>query len=343
LSSQNISRILKTLGDEKLQRDFFREYLKLLKHSDSIIIDATSLPNQIGSSFTQWGRNDGAIDKQFRFLCVVDQKTAAPLFYRFLPGNIVDVSTLQKTIEELELMGISKSFVLIDAGYFSEDNVKKLYELKIDFMSRLPASRIIYKEIIETHCEDLESSSNFVKCHERGLFIKSLPIDLFGNTGYAYIVLDPIRKGKEVSELISNSSIDLSRDEIDTTLASCGIMILVSSIKFNNDAVIASYHSRQSVEQIFGFFKDDLDSLPIRCHSDDTIKGYLFLQFLALIIFTQLRTKLPNKFSVEQALLILRSLKAKVFENQILIAEKNKNVRLIFEAFNYIMPNSLGI
>lgn len=340
LSSQNISRVLKTLGEEELQRKFFVEYLKLFKTSESIIIDATSLPNQINSVYTQWGRNDGAIDKQFRFLCVVDQATKTPLFYRFLPGNIVDVSTLQKTIKELELMGIQKSFVLVDAGYFSEENINNLSQVKIDFMSRLPAGRVLYKELIEEHCQDMEMTTNFVKYHDRGLFIKEVKIDLFGRSAYAYLVLDPIRKGKELSELILDTNNETENGKL---LWSCGLMILVSSKKFERSLVISSYYSRQAVEQIFGFFKDDLDSLPVRCHGDETIKGYLFLQFLTLIIFTQLRTKLPNKFSVEQALLILKSLKAKVFDKESLIAEKSKNVRVIFDAFNFIVPNFLGI
>lgn len=343
LSSQNISRVFKMLGEEDIQRSFFTEYLKIFKDSSSIIIDATSLPNQIGSVFNQWGRNDGAIDKQFRFLCVVDQKTKAPLFYRFLPGNLVDVTTLQKTIKELNLMGIKKSFVLIDAGYFSEDNIKNLYELKIDFMSRLPAGRVLYKDMVDVHSKTLEDSVNFVKFHERSFFIKEIAMTIFGNPGYAYIVLDPVRKGKEIAELIATTSSESDPKEVERALKNCGLMILVSSQKFSKENVIPSYYSRQAVEQIFGFFKDDLDSLPLRCHSDNTVQGYLFLQFLTLIVFTQLRSKLPNKFSVEQALLILRSLKAKIFDSHVLTAEKNKNINAIFDAFNIIVPNSLGI
>lgn len=340
LSSQNISRVLKSLGQDKLQTDFFREYLKLFKGSEGIIIDATSLPNQIESSFSEWGRNGNSIDMQFRFLCVVDQQSKAPLYYRFLPGNIVDVGTLQKTIKELDLLGLKKSFVLIDAGYFSEENIRELYQLKIDFMLRLPAGRTAYKELIASHAKDLESSSNAVKFRERGFFLKKVPLDLFDNKCFAYIVLDPVRKGKEVSELLSS---EYTTEEIALLLQRCGIMILVSSLDFSPESAISSYYSRQAVEQVFGFFKDDLDSLPIRCHHEDTIKGYLFLQFLALILFTQLRVKLPNKFSVEQALLILRTLKAKLFDSQVVIAEKSKKVRIIFEALDILVPNFLGI
>src|SRR3989339_396218 len=99
LSSQRISTFFSSLSSESLQRKFFIEYVKLIGGSKkSVIIDATSLPNHIQSDFNAWGKSDGKIEKQFRFLCVVDQQTKTPLFYRFLPGNITDIITLQKTI-----------------------------------------------------------------------------------------------------------------------------------------------------------------------------------------------------------------------------------------------------
>ncbi len=157
LSSQRISDMLSFLGTESVQRQFFIDYLKQVGGSDkSVIIDATSLPNQIDIDFNSWGKADGKIEKQFRLLCVIDLQTTVPLFYRFLPGNITDVSTLQKTILELKNLGVNNSYVLIDAGYFSESNIRDLYEKNIDFLTRLPGGRKIYHDIILHQSADIE-------------------------------------------------------------------------------------------------------------------------------------------------------------------------------------------
>ena len=80
MSSQETSRILSILGEESLQREFFSRYIQLFGGSQkSVIIDATSLPNDIHSGFNQWGKADGSIEKQFRLLCVLDQTTQQPL------------------------------------------------------------------------------------------------------------------------------------------------------------------------------------------------------------------------------------------------------------------------
>lgn len=348
LSSQNISRALSFLGSEALQRSFFEQYLKVSRSSGkSIIIDATSLPNNINIGFNAWGYSDSNIEKQFRFLCVVDQEHNIPLFYRYLPGNLSDIVTLQNTIAELHNMGVTNSFVLIDAGYFSTANIEELYNSKIHFLTRMPSSRSVYKDLIKKEASDLESIENAVKYNKRALFVKKVEIKLYGHPAYAYIVLDPIRKGKELEEHL-NEYLELTTEERDsdkakTKLSKCGVIVLVSSKDIEASEVVSSYYMRQSIEQVFGFMKDDLDSLPIRRHNDETIRGYLFLQFIILIVFIQLRQKLDSKYTVEQALLQLRNLKCKVFTKQLLISELTKHQKSIFRLCDILVPNSLGI
>lgn len=343
VSSQHISRILAKLGDESLQRDFFTAHIQQLGGvKKSVIIDATSLPNAIQSGFNQWGRSDGSIEKQFRLLCVLDQDTQLPLFYRYLPGNITDVSTLKNTLTELIKMGVESSFVLLDAGYFSESNIHQLYEEKIDFMSRLPASRKIYKELINDH--HVEQVENAIKYGTRGLFAQCKKINLYGHEAYAYIVMDPARKGKEMNQLLLEHFEEQGVEKIDPIeFNRCGVMILVSSREMPTNEVVKCYYARQSVEQVFGYYKDDLGVLPIRRHSEATIRGYLFLQFLSLLFFIQLRHKLHEHSTVEQALLSLRHLKCKVFDKELLVSEATKPHKEIFKLFNFIMPNLLGI
>jgi len=100
---------------------------------------------------------------------------------------------------------------------------------------------------------------------------------------------------------------------------------------------------RQAVEQVFGFCKDDLNLLPIRRHNERTIRGYLFMQFLALILFIELREKLLKLCTVEQALMLLSHLKCKVFEKELLISEPTKKQKEILDQISVMAPTSMGI
>ncbi|MFN8770546.1 MAG: transposase [Neisseriaceae bacterium] len=349
LTSQRISDILKTLGQENVQRAFFADYSKTFnKINKSVIIDATSLPTNIQHPFNAIGKSDSGLHAQFKLLCVLDQQTNLPLFYRFLPGNITDITTLKTTILELRAMGIENNLALLDSGYFSEENIKDLYDNKINFISRMPNNRNIFKTNALQYSSNLESIENIHTYGERSVFIKKVKIELYGKKAYLYLVLDPVKKMKHMQELMLNYD-NLSRktkgDKTNYTklLSIVGIIGLISSKSIPEAEILSSYYLRQSVEQVFGFLKDDLNLLPIRHRNDDTIRGYLFLQFLALVFFIKIRENVKNKYTVEKILMILRGLKCKVFENQVIPAELTKEQKQISQIYNILVPKKLGI
>lgn len=122
-----------------------------------------------------------------------------------------------------------------------------------------------------------------------------------------------------------------------------GVMILVSSSEISKQEVVEIYYLRQTTENLFGFSKDDLSILPLRVHTEEAIRGFLFMQFLTLIAFVQIRNKVKTKFTVEEALLIMRNLKCKVFENEAIVSELTRPMKDISEKLNFLVPKRAGI
>lgn len=346
LSSQRISDFLKAIGDEHIQREYFKNHISLLaRTNEGIIIDATSMPNQIHFPFNTWGYNDGGIDKQIRLLFVIDKKTSLPLYFRYLPGNIVDVSALTTTIEELKKYDIKSSFALVDAGFYSEDNIKELNSGVIDFLTRLPARTKLYKDLIKEAMPDIESFKNAVKYGDRILFVKQKKVDLFGKEGYAHIVLDPERKGRETKKLLIDAFEDKESEEekVEFELLKSGAMILVSSFEIEKQEVVPLYYMRQTVEKLIGFAKDDLDLIPLRVHREETLRGYLLLIFITLIVFALIKKEIGNDYTVEEALLTMRNLKCKVYNDELIVQELAKQQKEVVEKLGIIVPKKLGI
>lgn len=345
-NSQRVSDFLRNIGDEFLHRKFFEKYISEFTNSKKgIIIDATSLPNQIHIPLTQWGRSGEEIDKQIRFLLVVDKDNEMPLFFRYYSGNLVDVSTLKNTLAELRNMGIKNTFIYFDAGYFSEENIKELQEEQINFLTRLPSIRTLYKELIKSDSGNLEKYENLIRYGKRGLFIKQKEINLFGKKAYAYLILDPKRKGREINRLAIQTidEKEKNKEELQYQLSTRGIMILVSSSNLKKEEVVPSYYIRQIAENMFGISKDDLKILPLGVHGEDTLKGYLFMQFLSLAVFIKLKKELGKKFSVEDLTLNMRNLKCKIYENNIIVGELTRKQKDLTEQLGIIMPKNLGI
>jgi len=278
-----------------------------------------------------------------RLLCVIDKNTSTPLFFRYLPGNIVDVSTLKTTMSELKEYGVKSKFVLMDAGYFSQENITDLYKEKINFLTRLPSSNKIYKNLVNENVLGLENSKYAHVFGERGLFIKRVKIELYKNKykAFAYIILDPERKGRELSKIVSQKNDNTNK--VNNSLKLSGVFILISSFKIDENEVVPYYYLRQQIEQVFGIFKDDLNVLPLRTHNDDTIRGYLFLMFVSLIVFLECRKVLEKAFTLEQALMVMRNLKCEVFKSHLIIHELTKKQKEVTKLFGIKIPNNLKI
>ena len=346
ISSQRISEFLEEIGDESIQREFFKEYIRQITPSEGIVIDTTALPNQINIPTSAWGWHNEEIEKQIKLLLVIDRSTSLPLFFRYIAGNIVDVSTLKATVEELKKYGVSRYFLILDAGFFSEENIKELYNEEIQFLIRLPSLRKLYKRLIVEESRELESYRNAVRYGRRVLFVKQREVELFGKKVYAYVVLDPERKGREMRRTLLKVMDEIEEgeeEEIEYILMKKGIMILISSSELDRENVISLYYTRQIAEKLFGFSKDDLNLLPLRVHKEETLRGYLFLQFASLVVYSLLKRELGRDYTVEEVLLTLRNLKCKVYEDEIIVQELTKQQRKIFERFGIMVPKSMGI
>ena len=342
VTSQSISKFLSYLGEESVQRAFFAAYIPLVKKDNSgVVIDSTGLPNEINMSVTDWGHHNGGIEFETRLILAIDRETELPLYFRYVAGNIGDVSTLTNTIAEMKKNGISTSSALVDAGYFSETNLRMLFASEISFLIRMPANRVIYNEIIINNT-DVENPRYAVKYGKRGLFVKENEINIYDYKAYAYLVLDPERRGREISKVVS----DMKDDGSDTGVVSfsnCGKMVLLSSDKLDTTDVVPLYYTRQIAEKMFGIAKDDLNILPLRTHSEPNFKGFMLLVFISLIISCALKARLGKKIPIEQAVSTLRTLKCKVFDNTVIPNEVTKKQRLILEAANVLVPKVSGV
>ena len=262
-----------------------------------------------------------------------------PLYFRYVAGNIGVVSTLTTTIKEIKQLGVIPNLSIIDAGYYSENNIKALYQGGVSFLTRMPSSRVIYKELI-TKNQDIQSGKNIVKYNDRALFIKEEQIDLYGTIAYAYIVCDPERRGREISK----GAINCEEQPETLDISTCGMMILVSNMQIDKNEVIPLYYTRQAAEQLFGISKDDLNILPIRTHTEQTFRGFMFLTFLSLIVYAKMKKVLGNDTPVEQALSLMKNLKCKIYDgNEPVIAEVNKKQRLLLEKCGILVPKNSGV
>ena len=344
LTSQRISDFLCAIGDEYSQRAFFQEYFKMLERSNTdiqnVLIDSTGLPNSIHFPLTAINNHNGEISNEVRLIYVVQQHTGYPIYFRYCPGNVIDTTTLIRCLEELKAQGINVKFAIVDAGYYTEENLRELFENRISFITRLKANLVIYKNLIKEHLCSLETKENLVEYNGRYVYLKCVPLKLYGSSAYAYIGLDIERKSSESRQtFLRAKDRKMNANQVFDTITSQGVFIIVSSRRIATTKLLPLYYTKNQIEQIFDIGKNYADMLPLRVQKEEIFRGHLLLTFIVTVIMKQLQDALlKTAFNPLSALQNLRNQKCKVFADKIITFEAFKKVNDIYRLLKIECP-----
>jgi hypothetical protein len=350
LSSQRISDFLAAVGDEGSQRNFFREYLKLLTKEQAggtnILIDSSGLPNSIHFPLTAISNHNGDIKEEVRLIYVTQQETGFPLYFRYCPGNVVDTSTLTRTIAELKASGVNTKFAIFDAGYSDEKNLSALYECEVSFITRLKENTLIYKRLVSENIKGIDAEKNLVEYNGRYAFIKRVECQLVTeHNAYAYICVDINRKGSEIHKLFIRAiAKGLHNHEVYKQMSALGMFVLVSTRCVAKSKILPAYYTRQQIEQIFDIGKNYAGMIPLRVHKEETFRGHLLLTFLASVIVKMIQDKLnPTSYNPISMFLNLRNQKCKIYEKQVITQEAFKKVNDCYKLFGIKCPVAIQL
>ena len=345
LVSQRISDFLADVGDEKRLRAFFSQYVSYVANGASqgtnVLIDSTGLPNSIRFPLTAISNHNGDINNEVRLIYVTQQETGLPIYFRYCPGNVIDVSTLTRTILELKENGVSTKFAIFDAGYYSGENIAALYESNVSFVSRLKENLKLYKSLVEEHLPGIEAKENFVSYNNRYAYIKCVECELVsGHKAYAFIGLDIDRKSSESRKLFQKAKGGkLSDAKVYDRMSSQGVFILVSSRRIAKDKILPTYYMRQQIEQIFDIGKNYADLLPLRVQNEDTFRGHLLMTFIASVVVKKLQDDLASTvFNPISLFMSLRNQKCKVYIDSVIVQEAFKKANDIYKHFKIPCP-----
>jgi hypothetical protein len=347
LASQRVSDMLSAIGDERTYREFFKAYAPLLAKRDNgedILIDSTGLPNSIRFPLTAISNHNGEISNETRLIYVVQQNSNLPLFFRYCPGNIVDVSTLTRTLMELKAYNINVSHAILDAGYLTEDNVEALYDAKVSFLSRLKQNTNLYKSAVDTYLPYLQREENFVSYNAQYAYVKRVEVDYYGHTAYVYLGLDKAMQSLESSKLFFARAKNkkMTDKDVHAAMRTQGVFALVSSRPIAHDKVLPLYYTRQQIEQIFDICKNNTNMLPLRVQKEDTFRGHLLIAFLASVIVRMLQQDIEKTaYTPESAQQVLRNQKCKVFEDCVIAQEATKKANDVYKFFKMKVPNKV--
>lgn len=353
MTSQRISEALVDIGSEGAKRSFFKEYFQFLEKNktanstktidDGILIDSSGLPNSIHFPLTAVNNHNGVVSEEIRLIYVVQQHTGMPLFFRYVAGNVVDVTTITRTIAELKANGINTKFAILDAGYYTGINADALLDAGISFMARMKSNFKIYKNTVKGHLGTLEARENAVLYNNRLLYIKCVPCQIGqkeNRPAYAYLCKDMTMKHEQEKHTIECAGDEgLSGADIFDDLQKQGVFILITTRKISKEKLLPLYYMRDQVEKIFELCKQGGKILPINVENEKTLRGHLMMTFMAAVVLKMMSDKLKKtSLTTESMFMNLHEQHAIIYDNEFITTEPVKKMNDAYKTFNVKCP-----
>lgn len=364
MASQRISEALAEIGLEENRRRFYHKYIEYVtgcrmddtkgsfgmapdgREGGGVLIDSTGLPNCARMPLTAVSSHNGIVSNEVRVIYVVHQRTGLPLFMRYVPGNVVDASTVRRTLLELEGMGVNVSFALLDAGYYNGKNADALYEAGVPFVTRVHSNNKIFTDTMEACRAGLEAKENLVR-HNGGLYYIRQGVVMLGTRSdrkaYGYLCLDLTTQSKELRKVAARAEDgDESPYETYSHMQKAGLFMLVSSREVARSSILSLYYTRNQVEEVFRLGKGEGKMLPLDIHNEDTLRGHLMMTLLSTAILKVLQDRLVKTgISVSEAFSVLSHQGALVYPDSLVTSEPVKKMNDIYKQFKIKCPEEI--
>ena len=304
ISSQRISDFLRSIGTPEVRRAFLLAHIKyLLESTDKelcVLIDSTGLPNKCDIPITRVSVHEGAVNIEFRLIAVVQKATGLPIYYEYIAGNIVDISTLERTIRILAEHNCNVEYCIGDAGYCCPATMERLVLSGIEFVTRLNPTYNLFKDALASNFDEMMKAEHAVRYRDRIVQILRVPtiIGIDKETGeekqgFIYLCRDMQSYHSKSDHLMrSKKFASMTSDEYRAACDRLGMFAIVSTRDLAPDAVLPEYYIRQGIEQYFDFGKNYAKFLPVREHSIETLSGHLLLSFIATFLVIVIRNRL---------------------------------------------------
>jgi transposase len=378
IDNRRVSELLPTITEAK-QLGFFKKWAEKRLENEYLAYDITSVSSYSElNEMVRYGYNrDGERLPQINLAMLFGEKTRLPVYYKSLPGSIKDVSTLHNLLETTTFLHMGRLRIVMDKGFYSRNNINALFSKHMKFTIAVPFSSKFAKDQVERVRSTIMEHKNFIKVNAQNLFCvsslckweqtKRVYVHVFYNASAAtsdyesfldkmsqweeelkrdklleehqkyydkyFYVKETPKRGKKI--FYNQQAIE------DYKKNAAGYLVLLTNDIKDPVEALKTYHNKDVVEKAFDNLKNCLDLKRLRVHQQESMKGRLFIQFIALIFISYIHKVMNDKdlfkFGSSSNLLeeleLLSTVKFSGHYGQV-TSELTKKQREILEAFD---------
>jgi transposase len=249
-----------------------------------------------------------------------------------------DTKTIASFLERMKKYGTERIRMLLDRGFYSEKNMKIMLQSHIGFYIPVPTTVQWQGKLIDEYRDAVEMPEHVIHISEDGreaLYGMTIFDKIEGRRVWKHIYFDGARRIEHIASLFAALTVwenelktgDTKKGNewayeryftVKTTLKRgrqvkrnqeainayktdhAGYWVILTNCEKNAAAALAAYRERSIVESQFDDMKNDLALSRLRTHEADTMRGRAFVQFLALVLTSQIRVVINDAWQNRQ-------------------------------------------
>lgn len=350
------SRFFKIMSNDKLKLDFFKKFIKHMRNKypnfgKATYVDSTPLPNDISNNpfNALCSHGIGQVSIQMRLVLILDQETGLPVWFEIIPGNILDINTLNQVTEDvLVSLDIKINSYVLDAGYVSKDIIQAFsIGTNQTIIARMPAKKgYPHKELYKNTKELFHKGKYQFKRKDYTYFGIQRNIKIFESNIYEYVYLDHYNATKGFNNYLENHEEDyekMNEKDKDYQMVKDGYFVLVSNQNKTPKEILEEYYCRTDIEKVFKTAKEYLKLMPLNKWNEDAVRGKIFTDMISTIVYLLIRRDLKDEeISISDMIGCTQSLMCFRNNNGMVNVEcANKKVKECYKALCIDIPNRL--
>lgn len=201
LSEDTCYLLMKQLGtDVSVSQKYFQNRAAHATSKASVAVDTTTISsysehlNDVRHGYNKDGNGLATV----KLLTLFSLKNHQPIAFMRQPGNIPDVISVLNALKQLSVLGMDKPLVVLDGGFFSDENIFTFMQKHTKFLMRGTVDGRWIRPELDPIMDTFETPSN-VCPHDSNVYGTTRPIVLRFDSERKY-TRNGINKGDIVSE-----------------------------------------------------------------------------------------------------------------------------------------------
>lgn len=331
LSAGSISALLKKIG---YNRDKCVSFMKeFIQGSSYILFDGTNITSKSQQlDINKVGYNSHRkYDPQINLLYAFSTDKNSPVYYRILPGNIREVNSFAKSVEEA---GIKNTVVIGDKGFGSNANFEMLEEKKLKYIIPLKRNNSLFeKEPLKVG--NIDAFDGHFIYNNRAIFYYEYEKEDKTIVVYQDRELK-MREEKDYMTRMESNMEEYTHENLLKKQYDFGTFVVATNVKETPQKVYELYKKRGEIETSFDFLKNLLEVDAVYIQDKYAMEGWGLINHISLMmvykIYDLLREKkLLSKYSINDLLSHLKYIQKIKINNEWITSEINGKTKKLLK------------